>query len=43
MRMKIYMENKEKITEHNRKYEAGEVSYKLTVNKFTDIVSILVH
>ncbi|XP_043289664.1 cathepsin L-like [Venturia canescens] len=37
LRMDIFMENKRKIVEHNRKYDAGQVSYKLAINKFADM------
>lgn len=38
-RMKIFMENKHKIAQHNIKYGAGQVSYKLGLNKYSDMVS----
>lgn len=37
-RMKIYMENKHKINTHNKLYEKGEVSYKLAMNHYGDIL-----
>ena len=37
-RMKIFMENRHKIAEHNHKYELGLVPYKLKVNKYSDMV-----
>ncbi|XP_011176338.1 cathepsin L [Solenopsis invicta] len=37
-RMKIYMDNKRKIAEHNRKYELNEVTYKLGMNKYGDML-----
>lgn len=37
-RMKIFMENKEKIAQHNRKYELKQVSYKLKLNKYGDML-----
>lgn len=37
--MKIYLDNKRKIVEHNRKYELNEVTYKLGMNKYGDMVS----
>ncbi|XP_074111599.1 cathepsin L [Cotesia typhae] len=37
-RMKIYMDNKHKIAQHNAKYEKGLVSYKLAINKFGDML-----
>lgn len=38
-RMKIFLDNKRKIAEHNRKYEMKEVSYALGMNKYGDMVS----
>ncbi|XP_047531292.1 cathepsin L-like [Vanessa atalanta] len=35
-RMKIYAENKLKMAKHNRRFERGEVTYRLGVNKFAD-------
>lgn len=37
-RMKIFLDNKRKVLEHNRKYEMKEVSYKLGMNKYADMV-----
>lgn len=37
--MKIFFDNKRKIVEHNRRYEMNEVSYKLGMNKYGDLVS----
>lgn len=37
------MENKHKIAKHNAKYEMGLVSYKLAINKFGDMVSIILY
>ncbi|KAL0127154.1 hypothetical protein PUN28_005438 [Cardiocondyla obscurior] len=37
-RMKIFLDNKRKISEHNRKYETKEVSYKLGINKYGDML-----
>lgn len=37
--MKIFLDNKRKITEHNRRFELKEVSYKLGMNKYGDMVS----
>ncbi|XP_012539263.1 cathepsin L [Monomorium pharaonis] len=37
-RMKIYLDNKRKIAEHNRKYEMNEVTYKLGMNKYGDML-----
>ncbi|CAB0032288.1 unnamed protein product [Trichogramma brassicae] len=37
-RMKIFMENKHKIAKHNAKYEQGLVSYKLKLNKYSDML-----
>uniref|UniRef100_A0A0A9VTD9 Cathepsin L n=1 Tax=Lygus hesperus TaxID=30085 RepID=A0A0A9VTD9_LYGHE len=38
-RFKIYLENKQMVNDHNQKYERGEVSYRLALNKFADIRS----
>lgn len=37
-RFKIFMENKHKIAKHNQQYERGNVSYKLGVNKYADLL-----
>ncbi|KAG5314755.1 CATL protein, partial [Acromyrmex insinuator] len=37
-RMKIFLDNKRKIAEHNRKYELNEVPYKLGMNKYGDML-----
>nr|ACF48469.1 cathepsin L [Triatoma brasiliensis] len=37
-RMKIFMDNKKKIEAHNAKYEQGEVSYKMMMNHFGDLM-----
>ncbi|XP_066596122.1 cathepsin L1 [Prorops nasuta] len=37
-RMKIFMDNRHKIAKHNQRYEAGEVSYKLKINKYGDML-----
>lgn len=37
-RMKIFMENKNKIAQHNQLYEKGHVSYKLALNKYGDLL-----
>jgi len=37
-RMKIFMENKHKIAKHNQLYDQGLVSFKLSMNKFTDLL-----
>lgn len=36
--MKIYMENKNKINKHNQRYHRGEVTYKLAMNKYGDLL-----
>uniref|UniRef100_A0A224XFN1 Putative cathepsin l-like proteinase n=1 Tax=Panstrongylus lignarius TaxID=156445 RepID=A0A224XFN1_9HEMI len=38
-RMNLYMENKKKIEEHNRAYENGEVSFRMKMNQFGDLMS----
>jgi len=37
-RMKIFLDNKRKIVEHNRRYEMKEVGYKLGMNKYGDML-----
>jgi cathepsin L len=37
-RFKIFAENRHKIAIHNQKYEKGEVSYRLSENKYTDLL-----
>lgn len=37
-RMKIFMENKNKIAQHNQAYAKGHVSYKLGLNKYADLL-----
>ncbi|KAL7298517.1 hypothetical protein TKK_0008297 [Trichogramma kaykai] len=36
-RMKIFLDNKKLIEEHNAKYAKGEVSYTLGINQFADL------
>lgn len=36
--MKIFMENKHKIAKHNQLYQKGQISYKLAINKFGDLL-----
>ncbi|KAH8307751.1 hypothetical protein KR044_012243, partial [Drosophila immigrans] len=38
-RLQIFVENKKLIESHNRRYAAGEESYKMGVNQFTDLRS----
>merc|ERR1712002_1441875 len=38
LRKEIFLNNVQKIEEHNQKFEAGEVSFKLGVNKFADLI-----
>uniref|UniRef100_T1H868 Cathepsin L n=1 Tax=Rhodnius prolixus TaxID=13249 RepID=T1H868_RHOPR len=38
-RMKIFLDNKKKIEEHNAKFEQGEVSYKMKMNHFGDMMA----
>lgn len=37
-RMKVFIDNKKKIDEHNAKYELGEASYKMKMNHLGDLV-----
>ncbi|KAK7605317.1 hypothetical protein V9T40_007175, partial [Parthenolecanium corni] len=37
-RMKIFMDNKHRINQHNKRYERGEVSYTLKINQFGDML-----
>jgi len=36
-RMKVFIDNKNKIAQHNQRYHKGEVSYKLGLNKYADL------
>jgi len=38
LRKEIFLNNVQKIEEHNQKFEAGEVSFKLGVNQFADLI-----
>lgn len=38
MRFKIYLENRMKIAKHNEKFHKKSVSYKLSVNKYADML-----
>lgn len=37
-RMKVYLENRHKIAQHNIRHARGEVSYSLAMNHFGDLV-----
>merc|ERR1711970_926864 len=37
LRMKIFVENKKKIEDHNKLYEAGESTFKMGINRFADM------
>lgn len=37
-RMKIFMDNKNKVEKHNRRFHKGEVSFTLKLNHFADMV-----
>lgn len=36
--MKIFMENSHKVAKHNKLYALGQVSYKLGINKYADML-----
>lgn len=38
-RFMIYKQNYKKVLDNHRKFDKGEVSYKLTLNKFSDLTS----
>merc|ERR1712002_37970 len=38
LRKEIFLNNVQKVEEHNQKFEAGEVSFKLGVNQFSDVI-----
>lgn len=38
LRYKIYLDNRHKIAKHNTKYHANEVPYKLSLNKYADML-----
>ncbi|KAL1490720.1 hypothetical protein ABEB36_013369 [Hypothenemus hampei] len=37
-RMKIFMDNAHKVAKHNKLYEAGHITYKLALNKYSDLL-----
>ncbi|XP_060653849.1 procathepsin L-like [Drosophila nasuta] len=39
LRLQIFRDNKKLIDRHNKRYSAGEKTYKMGVNKFTDLTS----
>ncbi|KAH8335628.1 hypothetical protein KR074_007383, partial [Drosophila pseudoananassae] len=39
LRFKIFLHNKLLIARHNLKWSAGEVSFNLTVNQFSDLLN----
>ncbi|XP_058793260.1 procathepsin L-like [Phymastichus coffea] len=39
VRFNIYMENRKKIAEHNKKFEGGEVTFSMAINRFGDMTS----
>ena len=39
LRMRIFFEKIDGIQQHNKRYEAGEESFTMAVNKFSDMVS----
>jgi cathepsin L len=38
-RLKIFVENKQKIAKHNMEFAAGNKTYSLRLNKYADMVS----
>lgn len=38
-RMDIFLSNKHKVEEHNKKHVNGSVTYKLGLNKFSDLTT----
>ncbi|XP_057658995.1 protein CTLA-2-beta-like [Diorhabda carinulata] len=38
-RFQIFKDNVEKIEAHNKKYESGEVTFKMGINKFADLTA----
>jgi len=40
-RMKVFLENREKVAEHNARFAKGEETFTLAMNKFGDLVSQL--
>ena len=39
LRLRHYMASKDEVAKHNKRYENGEVSYGIELNKFSDMVS----
>lgn len=39
MRMGIFLENKHKIDEHNERHANGSVTFKMSLNKYSDLTS----
>lgn len=39
LRFNIYIENKQKIEEHNQLYEKGNVSFHMAINQFGDMLA----
>ena len=37
-RQKVFLENRRKIAKHNQLYEMGKVTYKLGLNKYSDLL-----
>ena len=38
LRMKIFLENKKQIEEHNESFKAGQTTFELGLNQFSDMV-----
>lgn len=39
--MKVFLENREKVAQHNARFAKGEETFTLAMNKFGDLVSQL--
>lgn len=39
VRLQIYLEKKQFVEEHNQRFQKGEVSFKLGINQFSDMLA----